>query len=132
MSKSMNYVTDTHALVWYFTDDLRLGKKASEAFEQTTDEGIIIVPSIVLAEIIFISKKGRITLTFDETIKKIVEYKNFDIAALDSDILKIADKIETDMEMHGKLIVATSLYFNAALITRDRRIKESGTVSTIW
>jgi hypothetical protein len=63
MSKSMNFVTDTHALVWYFTDDLRLSKKASEAFEQTTDEGIIIVPSIVLAEIIFISKKGRITLT---------------------------------------------------------------------
>ncbi len=44
MSKSMNYVTDTHALVWYFTDDLRLSKKALEAFEQTTDEGIIIVP----------------------------------------------------------------------------------------
>jgi PIN domain nuclease of toxin-antitoxin system len=132
MSKSMNYVTDTHALVWYFIDDLRLGKKALEAFEQTTDEGIIIVPSIVLAEIIFISKKGRITLTFDETIKKIVEYKNFDIASLDSDILKIADKIEPDMEMHDKLIVATSLYFNASLITRDRRIKESGIVSTIW
>jgi len=132
MSKSMNYVTDTHALVWYFTDDLRLGKKALEAFEKTTDEGIIIVPSIVLAEIIFISKKGRITLTFDETIKKIVEYKNFDIASLDSDILKIANKIEPDMEMHDKLIVATSLYFNAGLITRDRRIKESGIVSTIW
>ena len=24
----MNYVTDTHSLVWYFTDDSRLGKKA--------------------------------------------------------------------------------------------------------
>ena len=34
MSKSMNYATDTHALVWYFTDDLRLSKKALEAFEQ--------------------------------------------------------------------------------------------------
>jgi PIN domain nuclease of toxin-antitoxin system len=132
MSKSMNYVTDTHALVWYFTDDSRLSNKALEAFEQTTDEGIIIVPSIVLAEIIFISKKGRITLSFDETIRKIVEYRNFDIAALDSDILKLADKIEPDMEMHDKLIVATSLYFNATLITRDRRIKQSGIISTIW
>ena len=128
----MDYVTDTHSLVWYFTDDLRLSKKALEAFEQTTEEGIIIVPSIVLAEIIFISQKGRITITFDETIRKIVEYKNFDISALDSDILKIADKIEPDMEMHDKLIVATSLYFNAALITRDRRIRESGIISTIW
>ncbi len=128
----MNYVSDTHALVWYFTNDLRLSKKALKTFEQTTYEGIILVPSIVLAEIIFISKKGRITLTFDETIKKIVEYKNFEIAALDSDILKIANKIEPDMEMHDKLIVATSLFYNAALITRDRNIKESGIVSTIW
>jgi PIN domain nuclease of toxin-antitoxin system len=132
MSKSMNYVTDTHALVCYFTDDSRLSNKALEAFEQTTDEGIIIVLSIVLAEIIFISKKGRITLTFDETIRQIVEYKNYDIAALDSDILKVADKIESDMELHDKLIVATSLYFNATLITRDRRIKQSGIISTIW
>ena len=132
MSKSMNYVSDTHALVWYFTNDLRLSKKALKTFEQTTYEGIILVPSIVLAEIIFISQKGRITLTFDETIKKIVEYKNFEIAALDSDILKIANKIEPDMEMHDKLIVATSLFYNAALITRDRNIKESGIVSTIW
>ena len=40
----MDYVTDTHSLVWYFTDDLRLSKKALEAFEQTIEEGIIIVP----------------------------------------------------------------------------------------
>ncbi len=57
----MDYVTDTHSLVWYFTDDPRLGDKALKAFEQTAQEGIIIIPSIVLAEIIFISKKGRIT-----------------------------------------------------------------------
>ena len=46
MSKSMNYATDTHALVWYFSDDLRPSKKALEAFEQTTDEGVIIVSTI--------------------------------------------------------------------------------------
>ena len=50
----MDYVTDTHSLVWYFTDDARLSIKALKAFEQTTEEGIMIVPSIVLAEIMFI------------------------------------------------------------------------------
>ncbi|MBW1614337.1 MAG: PIN domain-containing protein [Deltaproteobacteria bacterium] len=128
----MDYVTDTHSLVWYFADDPRLSRKALKAFEQTTKEGIIIVPIIVLAEIIFIAKKGRITLTFEGTLKKIEEYENFDIAALDADILKVSDKIEADMEMHDKLIVATSLYFKTTLITRDERIRESGVVSTIW
>ena len=69
----MDYVADTHSLVWYFTDDSHLGEKALKAFELTAQEGIIIIPSIVLAEIIFIPKKGRITLTFEETLKRIEE-----------------------------------------------------------
>jgi PIN domain nuclease of toxin-antitoxin system len=128
----MDYVADTHSLVWYFTDDTHLSEKALKAFELTAQEGMIIIPSIVLAEIIFISKKGRITLTFEETLKRIEEYDNFDIAALDADILKEADKIEADLEMHDKLIVATSLYFKTALITRDQRIRKAGIVTTIW
>jgi PIN domain nuclease of toxin-antitoxin system len=128
----MDYVADTHSLVWYFTDDSHLSEKALKAFELTAQEGIVIIPSIVLAEIIFISQKGRITLTFAETLKKIEEYDNFDIAALDVDILKEVDKIEADLEMHDKLIVATSLYFKTALITKDQRITEAGIVTTIW
>ena len=38
----MKYVTDTHSLVWYFTGDSRLGKKALELFEGTIKEGAII------------------------------------------------------------------------------------------
>ena len=80
----------------------------------------------------FIAKKGKITLTFEKTLKKIEEYENFDIAPLDIDILKVADKIEVDLEMHDKLLVATALYFNAALITKDRSITGTGLCKRIW
>ena len=96
----MDYVTDTHSLVWYFTEDSLLSKKALEAFE--------------------------------ETLSKIEECKNFDIAALDANILKVADKIKVDMEMHDKLIVATTLYFNATLITKYRLIRDTGICLIIW
>jgi len=128
----MDYVTDAHSLIWYFTDDPCLSQRAVEVFEGTAKEGIIIVPAVVLAEIMFIAKKGRIILTFEETLKKIEEYDNFYIAPLDINILRVADKIEMEMEMHDKLIVATALYFKATLITRDKRIKETGIVSIIW
>jgi PIN domain nuclease of toxin-antitoxin system len=128
----MDHVTDTHSLVWYFTEDSRLSEKSLEIFEGTIKEGIILIPTVVLAEIMFISKKGKITLTFEETIKKIETYENFEIVALDVDILKVADNIDENIEMHDKLIVATALYFKAALITRDERIKDAGIVSTIW
>ena len=62
----MNYVTDTHSLVWYFTDDPRLSRKALKAFEGTAKDGRIIVPAVVMAEIMFISA----LITKDDRIKK--------------------------------------------------------------
>jgi PIN domain nuclease of toxin-antitoxin system len=128
----MDFITDTHSLVWYFTEDPRLSKNAFEAFEGTIKEGTVVVPAVVLAEIMYIAKRGRITLTFEETLKKIEEYENFSVAPLDTDILKTADRIETDMEMHDKLIVATALYYEAKLITRDEQIRKAGIVPVVW
>jgi PIN domain nuclease of toxin-antitoxin system len=128
----MDYAADTHSIVWYFTEDSRLSKRALEAFERTVKGGVIIIPAVVLAEIMFIAKKGEITLTFEETLRKIEEYDNFHIAPLDVDVLKVADKIETKLEMHDRLVVATALHFNAALITRDRSIINARICSTVW
>lgn len=128
----MDYVVDTHSLVWYFADSPRLSRTALYAFERSVEEGVIIVPSIVLAEISFISKKGKISLTFTETLEKIEDYENYTVAPLDNDILKIMDDIEFDLEMHDKLIVATSLFYETALITNDAQITESNIVETVW
>ena len=128
----MYYVTDTHSLVWYFTSDPRLSSKALSAFSEAESDGNIIVPAVVLAEIMFIAKKGRITISFAETLDKIGESENFIIAPLDADILKIADKIEADLEMHDKLIAATAIYYEAVLITRDENLSRSQIVTTVW
>jgi PIN domain nuclease of toxin-antitoxin system len=128
----MDCVTDTHSIVWYFTDDPRLSRHALEVFEKTTQEGVIIIPSVVLAEIMYIAGKGKITLTFDQTLQRIDSYENFIVASLDVEILKVADKIEAKLEMHDKLIAATALYYNASLITRNSLITKSGVCTTIW
>lgn len=128
----MNYVTDTHSLVWYFTDDQRLSKKALKSFESTVKEGQIIVPTVVLAEMLFIANKGRIPLGFTATVEKIEALANFEIAPLDLDVLKIAASIDAPLEMHDKLIVATAIRYDARMITRDEKITKSKAVKTIW
>ena len=128
----MNYVTDTHSLIWYFTDDQRLSKKALKSFESTVKAGQIIVPTVVLAEVLFIAKKGRIPIDFMKTVAKIEALANFQIAPLDLDVLKIAENIDAPLEMHDKLIVATAIRYEAALITRDEQITKSAVVKTIW
>ena len=128
----MKYVTDTHSLVWYLTEDPRLSNKALSVLASSENEGTIIVPAVVLAEIMFIARKGRVTISFDETLKKIEESDNFVIAPLDSDTLRIADKIEADLEMHDKLIAATALYYEAPLITKDENLILSKVITTVW
>jgi predicted nucleic acid-binding protein len=55
----MDHVTDTHSIVWYFTDDTRLSRRALDVFEKTIREGVIIIPTVVLAEIMYIAGKGK-------------------------------------------------------------------------
>lgn len=56
-----NYVIDTHALVWYLTDDPRLGKKARQILE--TDGNQLILPAIVLAEVRHIAERKRVPIS---------------------------------------------------------------------
>ena len=96
-----------------------MSENAFAAFEETIEVGSIIVPVIVLAEVMYISQKGRTLLTFSETLVRLEEYDNFEIVPLDIDILKMANNISADLEMHDKLIVATALYLGMPLITKD-------------
>jgi predicted nucleic acid-binding protein len=108
------------------------GDKAFEVLEGSSDESIIQIPTIVLAELMYISKKGRVILTFKETINRIEQNDYYEIIPLDMDVLYEADKINFDLEMHDKLIVASALIHEAVLITKDEQIKNTDIVKIIW
>jgi len=73
----MNCVTDTHALLWWFTDSPKISPKATEIFEQCEKgDNIIFIPSIVIAETLSIFDKKRISFDFKKLFKKINESEN--------------------------------------------------------
>ena len=56
----MNYVVDTHILIWYFIGSSRLPVKIREVIDNClTGSGMLIVPTIVLTEALDLSEKGR-------------------------------------------------------------------------
>ena len=67
----MKYVVDTHSLVWYLTDDNKLSDNVIQILDQKDSSDTIIVPTIVLAEILYINKKGKISNSFEDTVKSI-------------------------------------------------------------
>jgi predicted nucleic acid-binding protein len=54
-------VADTHAIIWYLFDDPRLSPPARAAIEEAARAGDQIgLSTITLAEIVYLSEKGRI------------------------------------------------------------------------
>ena len=54
-------MADTHAIIWYLFADPRLSDKARTTIEEAAVEGDqIALSSITLAEIVYLSEKGRI------------------------------------------------------------------------
>jgi PIN domain nuclease of toxin-antitoxin system len=72
----MNFVTDTHALLWWFIDSPKIGPKASEIFQKCEKgENIIFIPSIVIAEGLSIFEKKRISFDFKNSSEKYMKVK---------------------------------------------------------
>ena len=129
----MLYVADTHGFIWFLTDDKRLGKKAKEIFERA-DEGkvIIIIPTIVLAELVFICQKKNAAVKFKDVMDKINESSNYIYYNLDIKIISEIANLTQIPEMHDRIITATAKLNRAVLITKDPDIVEAGIIETIW
>ncbi len=109
-----------------------MGDIAYDTLEKSIEKGEILIPIIVLAELLYISERGRIKLSFRDTLEKIEINDNYEIVPLDIDVLMEADKIKPMLEMHDRLIVATAIIYDAEIITKDKQIIEAGVINTIW
>ncbi|MFQ5433173.1 MAG: type II toxin-antitoxin system VapC family toxin [Nitrospinota bacterium] len=129
----MNFVTDTHALIWWFIESSKIGPKAKECFEKCErGECAIFIPSIVIAEALSIFDKKRVHFDFKKLFKKIKVSKNFLIIALDYPILRKMVDLKDVPELHDKIIVSTSKYLNVPVITKDRFLTNLSHLKTIW
>lgn len=131
-----DYVTDTHALIWYLENSPRLGSQARAAFD-ACDRGEIriYVPTICLVEIVYLMEKGRISpemkSILDEALKS--GESGLVLADLNMDVVDQIDNVLRDdiPDLPDRVIAATALALDLPLISRDRKIVLSG-LDTIW
>lgn len=124
------YVTDTHPFVWYILGEIPKGVEdvfiSSERGEST-----IFIPTIVLAECLYLVDGGRIALDFDDLLATIKGSRNFVPVSFDFSVMELLPEIRLN-ELHDRIIVATAKRLGAALITKDKTIRESKIVETVW
>jgi len=131
--KIMNFVTDTHALLWWFTDSPRIGSEAAGIFQRCErGEHVIFIPSIVVAEALSIFDKRRLAFDFKKLFRKIANSENYVIISLDLPILQEMVALKDIPELHDKIIVSTAKYLKVPLITKDSVIQNLSHLKTVW
>jgi PIN domain nuclease of toxin-antitoxin system len=129
----MNYISDTHPLVWLLTGSSQLSQAARDAFNDATSR--IIVPAIVLAEIKHLYARGRIAVDVSDALSLVASKPNCVTHPLDE---AVVDRLPTSLDIHDAILVATALVYQdslrepVALITRDAAITASGLVAVLW
>jgi len=129
----MIYVIDTHALVWFLTGSSRLSKKAFRALNDS--ESSIIISTLVLAEIKFLSEKARLEKSFAEILEILQNDSRVKIHSID---LSVVENTPKGLDIHDGLICGTALVYKellgeeVKLITKDRDIIKAKVVQTLW
>ncbi|MGH7576128.1 MAG: PIN domain-containing protein [Longimicrobiales bacterium] len=119
-------VSDTHALIWWITDQRRrLGRKANEFFDRV-DAGlsVVCVPSISLVELDEAVADGDVTLpepfpTF--VLRLTATPSRYAIIDLTPEIVLRAHELLRIPERGDRLIAATASVLDYPLISRVRR-----------
>ena len=130
-------VLDTHTLVWWVSDQKRVGPKARKLIDAAVSAGArVAVSSISIWEIAMLVAAGRLEFTFEVNAwidhVEAVPYFSFipvdnRIAARAVQLVHFAHKDPAD-----RIIVATALGLGATLLTADQHLRAYDAVTTVW
>jgi PIN domain nuclease of toxin-antitoxin system len=130
------YIVDTHALIWNFEGNSLLGKSAKAAINDPNSE--LILPTIALAEAMFIVEKGRCSLTsVDDLIADVQADRIINVFPLTRGMLVESATLTAIPEIHDRLIVAAGVYLQnlgetVEILTKDNEIALSNILTVTW
>jgi PIN domain nuclease of toxin-antitoxin system len=125
----MNYVIDTHILIWYFICSKRLPEKAKIIIDDCINgRGFLLISTISLSEALDLSEKRKIDFDFRSMFRLIQNESVFQIVDYLLPVFNETMRLKKIKEIHDRIIAATAKLFNAAILTKDKIIISSGEI----
>lgn len=126
------YVTDTMGLVLRI-EKRKLSLIAKSIFKMAeTGRIIIYIPSMVFAEILYISEKKKFGISLKDVAEYLKLHPNYKEYPMSFAVIQSTGEINDIGELHDRLIAGTAKSLNLDLITNDPVIQASSFVKTIW
>jgi len=127
------YVIDTHALIWYLTNDKKLGKQAAQVFAAAErGETRLVISAIVIAEMYYANKKHNLFADFSVTYRQLRTKPYFRFISLRADNILDFEKDSDVAEMHDRIIAGVARRLDAPLLSRDSQIATTNLVEIVW
>lgn len=128
----MSALLDTHAALWYVAGDSRLGGAARELIDGcSADERY--VSDLMLYEVGLMVSRNRVAV--DGPIEAFLRELagQFRVVPIDHVIAALAVQLTLPQsDPFDRIFVATALRHKLPLVTRDRAIRDSKIVATVW
>jgi len=128
----MKYLLDTHAFLWFVTDDNRLSSKAKSIIQDSNNE--IYFSAASAWEISIKTKLGRLKLgrNLESFIIEQLTENSFGPLAITVSHSLYTEKLpQIHKDPFDRIMISQSKIENMVMITRDREIREYK-VSTVW
>lgn len=135
----MKYLLDTHAWVWAVLSDRRIGPKARRALAALAESERVGIAAISLKEAAWHLAHGRIQLFTDTGswaawLREAASLPSLEILPLTVEIAIESERLSPRFpdDPADRLIAATARVHDLTLVTRDRAIRASREVPTLW
>lgn len=117
----MNYLIDTHVVLWWLTDPKQISHKANKIISDKGNN--ILVSSVSLWEMAIKKSLGRLTLP--RNIVEILHSEGFKILSLGpEEALGISDLPFIHNDPFDRMLVMQAKLYDLVLITRDKNMMD--------
>lgn len=114
----MKLLLDTHAILWWLTNDRRLGEGSREIIEDSAND--IVVSVVSLWEIVVKTRIGKLQADIAEVVRTL-ETDGFDFLAIQPTHLeKLSDLPLHHRDPFDHLLIVQSIEENIVFMTEDR------------
>jgi len=128
-------VADTHAWLWWLSDDAALSENARSALERAFNEGHLAVSAISVWEAAMLVKAGRLVLALplEALVARCETLPGLRFVPVTPRIALASVALEPlHADPADRLIAATALAHQATLITKDERLHGLTGLDSRW